>query len=62
MYALVLQKKLCLHLANRFNSLKHIQHFDAHNSNEKKKKEEERKNIQLTTFQDMLIITKYFDN
>ena len=58
MYTLVLQRKPYLHLANRFNSLKHIQHFDAHNSNKKKKRKKERKKIQLTTFQNMLIITK----
>ena len=43
MYALVFQRKPCLHLVKRFNSLKHVQHFDAHNSNEQKVKEERNK-------------------
>ena len=34
---------------NRLNSLKHVQYFDAYNSNQRKKKKK-RKNSQFTTF------------
>ena len=45
------QRKLCLRLMNRLNSLKHVQHSDAHNSNQKKEKEKKKKeNILFTTF------------
>ena len=33
MYVLLFQRKLSLRLMNRFNSLKHVQHYDAHNYN-----------------------------
>ena len=41
---LVLQRKPCLHLTIRLNSLKNIKHFNAHNSNGKKGKEKKEKN------------------
>ena len=47
---------------NRFNSLKHMQNFDAYNSNQKKKKGKKEKNIQFTMFQNMCNITKHFEN
>ena len=40
-------KPFFLHLMNRFNSLKHVQHFDAYASNKKRK--EERKKVKSTT-------------
>ena len=46
---LVLQRKPCLHLMNRLNSLKHVQYFDVYNSNQRKKRKK-RKNSQFTTF------------
>ena len=39
MYVLVFQREPSLHLMNRLNSLKRVQHFDAHNSDQKKEKE-----------------------
>ena len=37
---------------NRRNSLKHVEHFDAYNSNQKKEKEKKRKeNIQFGVIQ-----------
>ena len=38
MYVLVFQRKPGLLLMKRFSSLKHKQHFDAHNFNQKKEK------------------------
>lgn len=38
MYALVFQRKPWLYLANRLNSLKHVQQLNAHNSNQKNRK------------------------
>ena len=35
---------------NRFNSLKQVQHFDAHNSNPKKEKEKRKKKVSSLTF------------
>ena len=43
MYVLVFQRKPYLHLMNTLNSLKHVQHFDGHNSNQKKENEKKRK-------------------
>ena len=39
---------------NRFNSLKHVQHFDAHNSNYKKRKKRK-------TFRNTCNIAKYYE-
>ena len=36
MYILVLPRIPCLRFMNRLNSLKHAQHFGAHNSHQKK--------------------------
>ena len=51
---------------NRFNSLKQVQHFDAHNSNPKKEKEKKKeKSIQfnffgrLATLRNILKINEY---
>ena len=41
----VFHRKPCLYVTNRLNSLKHMQHFDAHNSNQKKEKEKRKKKI-----------------
>ena len=46
---------------NGFNSLKHAQHFDAHNLKEKNK-ENERKKCSVQIFQNTCNITKYFEN
>ena len=42
MYVIVFQRKPNLHLVNRFNSLKHVQHFQLR---ERKGKKKEKKNI-----------------
>ena len=63
MYVLVFPRITCLHLMNRLNSLKHVQHFDVHNSNQKKgidKKKQE--NIQFTILWNTCIIMKHFEN
>ena len=39
MHGLVCLRKPCLRFINRLSSLKHAQHFDTHNSNQKKEKE-----------------------
>ena len=38
-----------LHLLNRLNYLKLVQHFDGHNSNQKKKRKKRKEDIQFTT-------------
>ena len=45
LYILVFQWRPCLRPMKRFNSLKHLQHFDAHNSNQKRKRKKENKKI-----------------
>lgn len=45
---------------NRFNSLKHIQHFDLHNSNQKMTGKKERKK-HCATFWNAYNITKHFE-
>lgn len=45
MYVLVFQRKTCLGLLNRFNFLKHVQHLDAHNYNEKNEEEKKKEKI-----------------
>ena len=37
MYFVLFQRKPCPHLTNRFNSLKHVQHFDTHDSKQRNK-------------------------
>ena len=56
----VFQRKPCLHLMNRLNSMKHMQHFDACNSNQKGEKEKKKESIQFTTFCNTGNITKPF--
>ena len=59
---LAFQRKLCLRLMRRLNSLKHVQHFDAHNSNQKEEKEKKKEeNIKCTTFHNKCNITKPFE-
>ena len=59
MYALVFQRNK----THACVSLKHVQHFDAHISNQEKEKEKKKeKNIQLATFRDTCDITKHFKN
>ena len=43
---------MCLRYMNRFNSLKHMQQFDAHNFNQKKRKNRKKKifSLQLSEF------------
>ena len=60
MYVLVLRRKLCLRPMNSLNSLKLVQHFNAHNSNQRKEKEI-KKNIQFTTFRCTCNSTKPFE-
>ena len=43
-------KKPCFHLMNRFNSLKHVQDFDADNSNNKKRKKRKKKKYSVRNF------------
>ena len=45
MYFLVFQRKACLRLINRFQFLKHVQYFDAHNSDQKQKGKKRKKKI-----------------
>ena len=46
----------------RLNSLKHLQHFDAHNSNQKEEKEKKKEeNIKCTTFRNKCNIAKPFE-
>ena len=52
MYVLVFQRNSNLCLMNELTSLKHVQHFDACNSNQKKKIEIT-ESIQFTTFRNM---------
>ena len=61
MYVLVLRRKLCLRPMNRLNSLKLVQHFNAHNSNQRKEKEIKKENIQFTTFRCTCNSTKPFE-
>ena len=49
---MVFQRKPSFCLMNELTSLKHVQHFDACNSNEKKKTEIT-ESIQFTTFRNM---------
>ena len=49
---MVFQRKPSFCLMNELTSLKHVQHFDACNSNEKKKIEIT-ESIQFTTFRNM---------
>ena len=63
MHVSAFQRKSCVHLMNRLNSLEHVQQFDTHNSNQKKEKEKKkRENIQLKTFRNTCNITKPFEN
>ena len=58
MYVLVFQRKPSLHLMNGTNSLKHVQHFDAHNSNQNQEKERKKEeNIQFITLRNACYIT-----
>ena len=47
---LAFQRKLCLRLMRRLNSLKHVQHFDAHNSNQKEEKEKKKEILSVQLF------------
>ena len=57
MYVLVFQRKPSMRLINRPNSLKHIQHFDAYNSNQMKKgKKRGKKTFSLQLFETHAIL------
>ena len=55
-----MQRKPSLRLMNELTSLKHVQHFDACNSNQKKEIEI-KESIQFTTFRNTCNITKPFE-
>ena len=62
MYKLVFQRKPCVRLINRLNTLKHVQNFSTHNSNQKKEKKKKKQgNIELTTFRNTCNIMKPFE-
>ena len=62
MHALVFQRKPCLCFMNRFNFLKHVQHFDAHSYNKRNWKKKKKKFIQFIALRNTYNIMKCFKN